>query len=172
LLLDVTDEELAESVEKLAIQGKEALVREGVLVKDIEVLPSVDVRYRGQSYAINIDWQGAEKTTEAFHCKHEKLYGHRLDQAVELVTLRIKAQKERAELTDLYVNYAETNPAVHSVTLVGIEKMVPVYTRENLVVGKKISGPALITEIISTTYIAPGWNCELHQSGSLLLTHK
>jgi len=172
LLLDVTDKELAESVEKLAVQGKEALVREGVLVKDIKEFPSADVRYRGQSYAINIDWQGAEKTSEAFHHKHEKLYGHRLDQAVELVTLRIKVQEERAELTDLHVYYAETNLTVDSVTLAGIEEMVPVYTRENLVVGKKISGPALITEIISTTYIAPGWSCELHQSGSLLLTHK
>lgn len=170
LLSDVSENELTASIAHLAIKGKEALVNEGVLAKDIEILPSVDMRYRGQSYAINIDWQGAEKTTEAFHLKHETLYGHRLDQAVELVTLRVRVQEVKPETIDLQVNETSSNSDIKAVRLYGIDKPVPVYMRQDLEVDSKISGPALITEIVSTTFLAPDWSCILHQSGSLLLT--
>jgi len=44
-----------------------------------------------------------------------------------------------------------------------------VYTRENLAAGATVSGPALITETVSTTFLAAGWLAELHETGSLLL---
>jgi N-methylhydantoinase A len=46
---------------------------------------------------------------------------------------------------------------------------VPVYERDGLSVGAPVRGPALITEAVSTTYLAPHWQACVHASGSLLL---
>jgi N-methylhydantoinase A len=47
---------------------------------------------------------------------------------------------------------------------------VPVYARDDLSVGQKIAGPALITETVSTTYLAPEWEAKVHETGCLLLS--
>jgi N-methylhydantoinase A len=38
-----------------------------------------------------------------------------------------------------------------------------------LSVGAEIRGPALITERVSTTWLAPGWRCFVDTHGNLLL---
>jgi N-methylhydantoinase A len=129
--------------------------------------PTVDVRYRGQSYAINLPWQGSRETGAAFHARHQALYGHQLPQAVELVTLRLKVQGPAPELALPAVSVA-AGPCTpqETVSLPGLAA-VPVYAREELT--GAIEGPALITETVATTYLAPGWRCQPHASGSLLL---
>jgi len=47
---------------------------------------------------------------------------------------------------------------------------VPVYARETLAAGQVLQGPALITETVSTTWLARGWQASVHKSGSLLLS--
>ena len=51
----------------------------------------------------------------------------------------------------------------------GVEKKVPVFERDKLSCTEKIIGPALITETVSTTYLAPDWSCEVDTSGCLML---
>lgn len=172
---NVIDEELQQEIETLAMQGQQALHKEDIKEDEIEAWPSVDVRYRGQSYAINLTWQGVNATTQAFHARHEALYGHRMDQTVELVTLRIRVQGPSPKIAGLNRNKTETNKKVNKelrmVSLAAIGQPVPVYNRDKIVVDQKISGPALITEMVSTTYLAPGWECRLHKSGTLLFEH-
>lgn len=170
LFSEVDNASVQREIEYLASQGREALIREGIQAEDIKALPSVDVRYRGQFYAINVSWQGVEKTTAAFHGRHEALYGHRIDQPVELVTLRVKVQGPIPNITDLYIRTNDSVRETKTVNLAGIEEPVPVYSRDSLLKENVIIGPALITETVSTTYIAPAWKCELHVSGSLVLT--
>jgi N-methylhydantoinase A len=169
LLQDVDDADLSAAIDQLARQGKQALVKEGINKKDIEVLSSADVRYRGQSYSINIQWQGSEKTSEAFHRKHETLYGHRLDQEVELVTLRVKVHGPRPHVSHLWRSEKKPGDVLKKVSISGSDEPVPVYLRDNLLEEVALYGPALIIEAVSTTYIESGWVCKLHNSGSLLL---
>jgi N-methylhydantoinase A len=35
--------------------------------------------------------------------------------------------------------------------------------------GQRIKGPALITETVATTWIAPGWECQVNGQGNLRL---
>jgi len=142
---------------------------------EIETKPSVDVRYHGQSYVINLPWNNVSKTSEAFHVKHEVLYGHRLNLEIELVNLRVKVQGPYPEISLTREKQANSKSAdgeslAQKATLAGINKPVPVYTRELLPENKKISGPALITETISTTFIAPAWQGVVNKNGSLVLT--
>jgi N-methylhydantoinase A len=170
LLVQVDDEALQSEIDALAAQGRAALIEEGVAEAGIEVVPSVDLRYRGQSYAINLPWRGGRSTAEDFHARHETLYGHRLHQPVELVTLRAKIRSAGTAipLASAARSARQAEPAL--VRLAGIDTPVPVHSRDDLVAGLSLEGPALIIETVSTTFVAPGWTCRLHDSGSLLLS--
>ncbi len=180
--------DMQQAVVMLTKRGREDLIKEGVDADSIKVSPSVDLRYQGQSFVINLpialsadsQTSSSSQTTgqaitsviKQFHERHAALYGHSLQQPVELVTLRVKIHSPPPQaLTLPSVNETKSVreiPVLAHVTLAGIDTKVPVYARESLSVG--ISGPALITETISTTYLAPGWLCQPDASGCLLLS--
>ncbi|MCW8910357.1 MAG: hydantoinase/oxoprolinase family protein, partial [Gammaproteobacteria bacterium] len=138
-----------------------------------EVNYSVDCRYQGQSFTLNIAWQDIDKIAQAFHQLHEQRYGHALDIPVELVTLRVSVRGQLSSFSLPEIDKAENDKQgrQHNVRLVGVNEEVVVYQREQLGAGQKIIGPALIVETISTSYLAPGWSCRVDQSGNLLLSY-
>ena len=171
------------AITTLTKRGREALITEAVDADNISMSPSMDLRYQGQSFVINLPValsvenkapaieQAIARVIQQFHERHTVLYGHRLQQPVELVTLRVKVHSPPQTLTlppDHETKSAYEMPTIAYVSLAGIETKVPVYARENL--PAEISGPALITETISTTYLAPGWSCRPDASGCLLLS--
>jgi N-methylhydantoinase A len=160
---------LAAQLDLLAEEGRAALEAEGVAAAALETLPSVDLRYAGQSYAINLPWQGLEETAAAFHARHEALYGHRLEQGLELVTVRLKIQGPEPGLALASPPPPATEAENVEAELFGISRQVPVLQRAQLQAGEVLRGPALITETVATTFLAPGWHCRLATGGSLLL---
>ena len=157
---------------ELENEAQQALMQEGI--STITLKRSVDLRYRGQAYTLNIPWQGNAITQNEFHHAHQQRYGHRLHQAVELVNLRIRAQgpAPEIELPQLTTSTPAT-PATpqQQVELFGINGKVDVWQREQLMAGQHITGPALITEAVATTFIDEGWSCKLDGYGNLLLKH-
>jgi N-methylhydantoinase A len=141
---------------------------EGVSAKAIEVKESVDCRYRGQSFTINLPWRGIGETVAMFHARHAKLYGHQLQHPVELVTLRTKVQSAPAMVELPSMQHEQKKSDDQRSPLPPRSDMgLPVYAREELM--GMVTGPALITERVSTTYLAPGWECRPDEHGSLLL---
>ncbi len=170
LLTDIGEHELDTAFAELAAEGHAALCDEGVNENDIETHPSVDLRYHGQSYAINLPWQGSRDTRTAFHRRHEVLYGHRLQQAVELVTLRVKVQGKSLQIP---LNGEATLEKPSDTThLHGGETKLTIIPRTSLQAEQILQGPALITETVSTTWLAPGWQCHADEMGNLLLSRK
>ena len=170
LLSDIDESELNRQFAELAAEGRAALRDEGVKEREIENRPSVDLRYRGQSYAINLPWQAIRNTTGAFHQRHETLYGHRLALAVELVTLRIKIQGSSLQIP--LNNDSTLDEKAKLTRIYGYEKDVEIVSRNTLRTGQTMHGPALITETVSTTWLAPGWQCDADETGSLLLSRR
>ena len=176
LLLSAVDEtDLNNEINKLANQGCQALMKEGFAEKDISINPGVDVRYRGQSSVINLPWKNVSETAADFHVNHEALYGHRLGLEIELVNLRVKVQGPRPVISLNQAKRSESEPIIkeshiQKASLAGIKEPVPIYTRDSLIAEETISGPALITETVSTTYVATGWECKKDKYGNLLLS--
>ena len=54
-------------------------------------------------------------------------------------------------------------------TMPGIEEPVPVVNRAALKVGQKITGPALIAETSSTTWLAKDWSIEVDSVGNMIM---
>jgi N-methylhydantoinase A len=133
---------------------------------------SLDLRYQGQSYTLNVAWQGerkqaVEEVIHAFHCAHEQRFGHRLALPIERVNVRValNATSHRPQLPTL----TQQQPLAPSYALLHGIGEVAVYRRERLAVGQTIEGPALVTEQVSTTLIASGWQAKVDGYGNLLL---
>jgi N-methylhydantoinase A len=152
---------------ELENEAQQALMQEGI--STITLKRSVDLRYRGQAYTLNIPWQGNAITQDEFHHAHQQRYGHRLHQAVELVNLRIRAQGPAPEIELPQLTTSTPALPTQQVELFGISGKVNVWQRETLMAGQIIIGPVLITETVATTFIDEGWSCGVDGYGNLLL---
>ncbi len=51
-------------------------------------------------------------------------------------------------------------------------RQAPVYQRNDLAAGQRLTGPALILEPTGTLYLAPGWTAMMRPDGNLLFEHR
>ena len=138
------------------------------MAADIQTILTADVRYQGQSHALNLPWSGLHNIEQAFHKKHEESYGHQLDIDVELVNVRVRVIEQRQAFV-LPKWQATEKLNKQFTTMPGIKAPVPVINRAGLEIGQKIKGPALITETSSTTWLQAGWQAEVDEVGNYRL---
>ena len=171
LLLEV-DEQTATQAEPalqaLEQEGREALQAEGVQGSAIEATWSADLRYQGQSFTLNLPWEAGANLAERFARQHDHQYGHQLSAGVELVSVRIAVRAPAGEW-QLPPWTAQEGVTDSEARVVGEPEPVPVRPREGLAAGETLEGPMLITEAVSTTWLARGWQAEVHREGHLLL---
>jgi N-methylhydantoinase A len=171
LLHELSDELVEADLKGLAKEGVDALVDEGISSSQIEVDYSLDLRYLGQSYSLNIPWYNCVRAIADFHQCHQARYGHRMDAPVELVNLRAALRGDELALSLPAGGEQQGMPQVSAwAELVGLDQKVPCYPRADLGVGQQITGPALITEMASTTWLAPGWRLTVDTRGNLILS--
>jgi N-methylhydantoinase A len=161
---------LDRELQALAATGRAELIAEGIREQDIDTAYSLDLRYHGQSYTLMLPWQGIEKTAQAFHAEHEQRYGHYLPTPVELVNIRcnLHGRQPKIDLPEVSMQ-SDEQPASSDARLTDYENEVPVWRREQLYQGQEITGPALITETVATTWLPTGWNCRVDRVGNLQL---
>ena len=142
--------------------------REELSAAAIQINLTVDVRYLGQSHAINLPWNGLHHMEQAFHKKHEANYGHRLDMDIELVNMRVCVIEPRQSFE--FSGWLTTKEHKEQyVSLPNIENPVAVINRDSLTIGQKVNGPALIIETSSTTWLAESWTLLVDKVGNLSL---
>jgi N-methylhydantoinase A len=139
---------------------------------------SIDIRYRGQGYELNIPF--TKNLLRDFQQEHHRRYGYtHPNREVELVTLRLRAvvrtpstarvgadafvRPGRAKLGKFFTPKAP-------VRFEGKKQETRIYSRDDLQPGKKYSGPAIITEYSATTVIPPGKSFHLDRASNLIIT--
>jgi N-methylhydantoinase A len=152
-----------------AAQGP--LLAEGHRPETVAVRRSVDVRYIGQNYELEVAWGGDLAGLRAgFHALHRRLYAYATEDAVECVNLRVRAGVEAAaaRLPEWPVTgagqpfgeheayFPETGPTV-----------LPVFRRADLPPEHPVKGPALIEDPWATTLVYPGHTGLLDPAGNL-----
>ncbi len=171
LLSATTEARIEDLMLSLRRQAQPELASEGVRESELQVRSSLDLRYQGQTYCLNVPWQGLNDSATLFHELHRRRYGHDLDLPVELVNVRLRLSGHRPsirfhhEADDALVTGA--GPAAYT-QLHGHTRPVPVYER-NAVPSSEISGPLLVTEPVATTLVESGWRCRRDTQGNLLL---
>ena len=128
---------------------------------------SADLRYRGQSYELNVPWRPGD-FARPFHEEHEKIYGYSdRERAVEVVTVRVKAAIEVVKPAIRREPGGGAGERVRRVRVGGRWLRIPVYHRADLSAKRK-AGPALVVDYGSTTLIPPGWQFILDGAGNLI----
>ncbi len=154
--------------DEMAEKGRRELVEENVSVADISVKYSVDLRYKGQSFTLNLPWGSLSDLARDFHALHLDRYGHDMDRAVEMVTLRVAVTSPGLSLV---LQSPELGGQVFSedACIYGYEQPVPVLYRTQLTEGEHVKGPLLIVEKVSTTMVELGWTVTCDRYGNLLI---
>lgn len=167
LYQDYTAAQLHERFAPLITQGRLELSREGVEQHAIEMQLSVDLRYRGQAYTLNVPWTMQGDSERDFAQLHRRRYGHDLNLPIEIVNLRVALHAAAQHITGIESTFKPmtTNRGSTPQSVGGL----PVYRRDELGQEQIISGPALITEAVATTYLADRWQATVDRVGNLRL---
>jgi N-methylhydantoinase A len=135
---------------------------------------SVDVRYRGQGYELNVPYSNT--LIEDFRRQHQRRYGYSYgNREVELVTLRLRAKIATPQAKILSARERKTQAAQTrkhkraSVLFGGKKSETLVCDRDAMPIGKKFSGPAIVTEYSATTVVPPGRSFGLDRAGNLMI---
>ena len=110
---------------------------------------NVDVRYRGQGYELNVPFTG--RLIGAFRREHERRYGYGYPaREIELVTLRLRAivKSPQSGLSRAEAERAKRDSADAERTWIffdGKKITATTYDRDSLRLGRKYSGPAVVT---------------------------
>ena len=110
----------------------------------------------------------------AFDLEHERLFSFVLENEHELVTVRATVSGPRPELSAPVRAQGPVDPSaalrLHSpIWVEGAHVEAAVYDRDRLQAGNVIDGPAIVTEMDSTTLVLPGHTATVHRSGALLI---
>ncbi|MFN0084817.1 MAG: hydantoinase/oxoprolinase family protein [Blastocatellia bacterium] len=157
---------------ELERQALRDLRAEGFAIGEIQRLRTLAIRYRGQSFELEIDAAG--DVVAGFHQAHRERYGH-ADPArtVEIVSVRLRGvgQTEKpaiARANRLRAHKAKAQREAQ-VWLGEKRRRVMVFEREELQPGAKIEGPAIICEYGSTTLVPAGWGAAVDGMRNLVL---
>ena len=168
--------ELERAFAAIEAQAREAMVAEGMPRERIAMRRSAGMRYLGQSWDLVVrlpeEISSLKELEDLFHLAHEKRYGYRSADPVEIVSLRVAAIGEVAKPAlpewspggSLEAARRETRQVYF-----GRMQSVPVYLRDKLPRNARAAGPAIVEEMGAVTVVPPGWALEVGRLGELHL---
>ncbi|MEM4699707.1 MAG: hydantoinase/oxoprolinase family protein [Candidatus Nezhaarchaeales archaeon] len=150
-------------------------------VAEYEFVRSVDLRYAGQAYELNIKMPSGElgpelarELAEEFARTYMDYYGYTIDEPVEAVNWRLLAVGRVPKVRLKRVSAERRDP------LKGVRKAffseyneyvdVKVYDRYKMYPGVEVDGPAIIEERESTTVVVPGARATMDEYGNVVIT--
>jgi len=132
---------------------------------------SADLRYRGQSYELNVPWTSAARASAAFHREHARIYGYSIaEREVEVVTIRVRARAPSPKPKLVRPSTKKGAAGIRRVWVNGSWRQVHVWNREELAEAPR-RGPALVLDYGSTTLVPAGWRFHVDRAGNLLILH-
>ena len=173
-LMPVTLETLGTMAEVFADLDRRAeawFTAEGIPAKDRRTRRTIDMRYAGQNYELSVPMPDGLKgeallanIRESFEQAHKQMYGYIApEEPMQAVTFRIEATGavRQAEIRAQPPATASLDSALmakRDVWLAEASSFVscPVYDREKLGPGHRITGPAIVEQMDATTVILPG----------------
>lgn len=173
--------ELLERLRGLTAKASATLEADGVTDDEQEISYQCDVRYSGQALEITIPFeieeleqQGLDAVSNRFDKMHEQYYTFKLDSDKEIVNLRAIAEGQPPVVGADHIPAGDTDPssaayATQEVYVGGEKQTATIYDRTKLRSNDVIAGPAIVTEMDSTTLILPGHSGEVDRIGSILI---
>lgn len=176
-----TDDEVARMLRDLMETASATLDAEGVPRGEHSVIYQIDVRYHGQGFEVPIAVDlarfasgGLAEVGRTFDDTHKRLFTFALEAEKEIVNLRAVVQGRPAtvESGELAEGGEDARAVRIEETKIWVQKREMaawVYDRAKLLADNRVVGPAIVTEMDSTTLILPDHAGIVHRSGSILV---
>jgi N-methylhydantoinase A len=165
---DLSVQRLAAARDALVRRASEALAFDGGPAR---VRVRYELRYRGQSFELAVDEDGAVATPqslrESFAHAHERRYGYRdADAEVELVTIRASAW---GTVPGAALAGSIGEPPVRETCTVVLDgrELEAECLHGELPPGTRVRGPAICALPESTLFVPPGWEGEVDPHGTV-----
>ncbi len=189
-LVGLDDLDLAEINQlygQLIDRAKADLRSEGFSDEEIKIEPYLDLRYAGQGYELTVPCimpplkpEDLQVMRQRFDTMHEQNSGHKAEsEPVELVSLRLislglvpQAKLSPGKVTGRKVEEAKTGERK---VFFGKEHgtlNTQIYTREHLEPGHKLSGPAIVEQLDTTTVIQPEQEAAVDEYRNIIIREK
>ena len=176
----LVEEDLIKEFKKLEKNAEKSFADEETSMPDLETNFQADVRYHGQglSLTVEVDLQEKRGVFEAiavdFDEMHEKLFTFSLPAEKELVNIRAVVLGEKAKVKAQSVrpvsDISSAKLGSQSIFVDGNTLETEIYRRDGLGSGSVISGPAIVTEMDSTTLILPHHQGLVDDFGNIIIT--
>lgn len=179
---EVDPEALAADLEELLQEGWTALSEEDVEETDARFVITVDLRYEGQNYELNLPvGTGDLAATLAelpvrFHERHRHIYGYdNPEKRIQMTNLRLAATGSVPKVSWPRVGRTGSGsptPVGYRDTLIdgGTRSRVPVFRLADMAAGQTIEEPAIVEYPGSTLFIPPDWSTRCDDFSILHLT--
>ena len=163
-------------------EGKALLTAEGIQPPQQHIQLSLDIRYVGQEFYLNVPVSDQEMAREdrdgirrRFDELHQRHYGqHAGNRPVEIVNVRANAigARARLEFRPPAIGGSEKAPRMRDVYLSDARKPTrcTIYDRDSLAPGRTVKGPAIIEESASTVLLQDGDAATICPTGEIIIT--
>ena len=175
-----TKKEIEKHLYELQKKSIQDMKKEGFQQEDIQISPFLDLRYLGQSYEITLPYRLKQADhlsfISEFQKAHQRLYSyHHPERPVEIVNIRLKSIGVTKKIKLKKRQIRQETPSKQALLkkqalyYKGKKYQASVYIREYLEPGNRISGPALIVDQESTTFLPPLYSLKVDGLLNLIL---
>jgi len=181
LARDTVEADLIGALDAMAAATVAELVAEGVPADEITSLYEIDVRYEGQAFEVPMTItpdvllaDGIAGLLARFDDEHRRLFTFNMASPHEIVNLRAVALGRPLDLPAAPLPVGDGSSAGakvrdHELWMDGRMQPAAIYDRARLRAGDVVPGPAIVTEMDSTTLIEPGHIGTVDAVGNILI---
>jgi 5-oxoprolinase (ATP-hydrolysing) len=157
---------LQATLERLADSAQEDLASQGVARERIRVVRRLHLRYEGTDTTLPVRYAGIEDMVAQFEAEYRKRYSFLMQGrglVAESASVEAVGAPDAQEEAPAPAARATAPEPVEWVEMHcgGTRHRSPVFLRDGLAPGHRISGPAIIAENNATTVVEPGWRAEI-----------
>jgi len=178
---DLTTDKLAEDLLSLKARASESLIEDGIDEERLEVTYQADLRYAGQAFQITVEFTEAELRdkgvavlTDQFDAEHEQLFTFKLGDGHEILMIRAVVGASVTLKADISIPKGSgdvSGALIHQSRFFyeGDWHDAGIYDRGRLGAEDVVTGPAIVSEMDSTTVVLPGYSATVDAVGNLLI---
>jgi len=178
---DLTTDKLADDLLTLKARASESLIEDGIAEDRLEVTYQADLRYAGQAFQITVEFTEAELRekgvavlTDQFDAEHEQLFTFKLGDGHEILMIRAVVGASVTLKADISIPKGSgdvSGALIHQSRFFyeGDWHEAGIYDRGQLGAEDVVAGPAIVSEMDSTTVVLPGYSATVDAVGNLLI---
>lgn len=165
-----------EVLAELSQAVRDEVSSQGIAADRIQLVQRAHLRYEGTDAALIVAYGTTDEMRERFQQTYSQRYSFLMpDKRLVVEAVSVEAIGASGESAQKHAEISGNMSAPVEQSRVplyfnGAHHQVPVYDREQLGVGARIVGPAIVCEKTGTTVVEPEWQLEILAAGEVLLS--